>query len=224
MHSIFMPSRAIAALALLIAIPAMPLNAEEKASVSSSLPDSELTPEERAEREQRKACKVAICGGFRNPGAGEGEVRCSVLKSWRKTQLDKMTQKAKVSWPWGAVRCNADIVLDRAALAKAMTEASYEMKLATHAVACTIDREKKDDAKISFEFTPTVSFAQGKATKAKLHWGKIDAPTLVKGAMWTATATDNTFNVLQSTLVDDINDFIGKKCDEVKDDWSKPAQ
>jgi hypothetical protein len=39
--------------------------------------------------------------------------------------------------------------------------------------------------------------------------------------MWTATATDNTFNVLQSTVVEDINDFIGPKCDEVKDEWAK---
>lgn len=39
--------------------------------------------------------------------------------------------------------------------------------------------------------------------------------------MWTATGTDNTFNVLESTLVKDINDFVSTKCDEVKDDWSK---
>ena len=57
--------------------------------------------------------------------------------------------------------------------------------------------------------------------KARLNWGKITAPTLVKTAMWTATATDNTFNVLEGTVVEDINDFIGTKCDEVKDEWSK---
>ena len=39
--------------------------------------------------------------------------------------------------------------------------------------------------------------------------------------MWTATATDNAFNVLQGTLVEDINDFIGKKCDEVRSEWER---
>ena len=203
--------------------------AEEKTSISSGLTDAELTPEERAERDARKSCKVEICRGFRNPagqppGGQTGDVACSILKSWRKTQLDKMVSKAKVSWPWGPVRCNADIKLSRADLAKAMSEAKYDLKLAPHHVTCTIDREKKDDAQIDIDFTPTVSFENGKAVKAKINWGKVEAPTLVKGAMWTATATDNTFNVMQSTLIEDINDFISKKCDEVKDDWSKPAQ
>lgn len=198
--------------------------AEEKASISSGLTDAELTPEERAERDARKSCKVEICKGFRNPAGQTGDISCSILKSWRKTQLDKMVSKAKVSWPWGPVRCTADIKLSRSDLAKAMSEANFDLKLAPHHVACTIDREKKDDAQIDIDFTPTVSFENGKAVKAKINWGKVEAPTLVKGAMWTATATDNTFNVMQSTLIEDINDFISKKCDEVKDDWSKPAQ
>ena len=86
-------------------------------------------------------------------------------------------------------------------------------------VTCEIDRDKEAPAKISFAFAPKVTFEGGKATKASLNWGTIDAPALVKGAMWTATATDNTFNVLQSTLVEDINQFIADKCLEVKDEW-----
>ena len=85
-------------------------------------------------------------------------------------------------------------------------------------VKCQVEREK-DQADINFDFTPKITFEGGKATKAVLNWGKIEAPTVVKGAMWTATATDNTFNVLQSTVVEDINDFIDKKCMEVKEDW-----
>jgi hypothetical protein len=144
-----------------------------------------------------------------------------VLKSFRKEQLDKMVQKAKVSWPWGRVRCTADIRLKREALIKAMTEDRYETKLDTHSVNCQVERDKEAPSDIKFDFAPTVQFEKGKAVKASLNWGKIEAPTLVKGAMWTATATDNTFNVLQSTLVEDINDFIGKKCDEVKTEWAK---
>ena len=135
-----------------------------------------------------------------------------------------MVSKAKVSWPWGPVYCNANIDIDRAMLVKAMSEAKYDLKLKTHHVSCTVKRDEKEDAKIDVDFAPTVTFENGKATKAKINWGQLSAPTLLKGAMWTATATDNTLNVLQSTLVEDINDFITKKCDEVKDDWSKPAQ
>jgi len=181
----------------------------------------ELTPEEIAEREGRKACKVAICAAFHMKKAEGGDISCSVLKTWRKEQLQKMIERAKVSWPWGRVKCVADIKLKRGDLIKAMTEASYVTELDKHQVNCEIEREKDGPAKISFACAPKVTFANGKATKAALNWGAIEAPTLVKGAMWTATATDNTFNVLQSTVVEDINDFIGPKCDEVKDEWAK---
>lgn len=189
------------------------------ADASAKPAEPELTPEEKAEREGRKACKVAICSAFhaRKPG---DDISCSVLKSFRKEQLDKMVQKAKVSWPWGRVKCTADVKLKRDALIKAMTEDKYETKLDSHTVVCQVDRDKEGPAEIKFDFAPTVQFEKGKAVKASLNWGKIEAPTLVKGAMWTATATDNTFNVLQSTIVEDINDFIGKKCDEVKDEWA----
>ncbi|MEZ5817750.1 MAG: hypothetical protein R3D44_11770 [Hyphomicrobiaceae bacterium] len=186
----------------------------------SPLKTVDLTPEELAEREARKACKVRICAAFRNPKADAPDVTCSVLKSWRKEQLSKMTQKAKVSWPWGRVKCTADIKLRHEMLTKAMAGDRYEAKLDTHQVACEVERDKDGPAQIKFEFTPKVTFDKGKAVKAALGWGKVEAPTLLKGAMWTVTATDNTFNVLQGTIVEDINDFIGPRCDEVKSDWS----
>lgn len=178
-----------------------------------------LTPAEIAEREGRKACKIEICSAFHLRKPEGPDVTCNVLKSWRKEQLQKMIERAKVSWPWGPVKCVADIRLKRSDLVKAMGDKTYVAQLDTHAVNCEIDRDKEAPAKVSFSFAPKVTFEGGKATKASLNWGKIDAPTLVKGAMWTATATDNTFNVLQSTLVEDINAFIGDKCLEVKDEW-----
>lgn len=200
-----------------------PAGAQEKKpeTAGTSIPVEELTPEEKAEREARKACKVEICSVFHNRKADGADVSCNVLKTWRKEQLDKMMSKAKVSWPWGRVKCVADVKLKRADLIKGMTEAKYEAQLPKHEVKCEVERGTEPKAEINFDFSPKVTFEGGKATKAYLNWGKIEAPALVKGAMWTATATDNTFNVLQGTIVEDINDFIGKKCEEVKDDWAK---
>ncbi|MDX2157641.1 MAG: hypothetical protein SFW09_14155 [Hyphomicrobiaceae bacterium] len=131
-----------------------------------------------------------------------------------------MISKAKVSWPWGRVRCTAEVKLKRELLIKAMTEDKYEAQLDTHHVACEVERDNADKSEIKFDFTPKVTFEKGMAVKAHLGWGKIEAPTLVKGAMWTATATDNTFNVLQGTIVEDINEFIGPRCEEVKSEWA----
>ncbi|MCL4767332.1 MAG: hypothetical protein KJZ80_13965 [Hyphomicrobiaceae bacterium] len=196
---------------------AAPASAQEQKSATAS-DEAELTPEEQAERESRKACKVAICAAFHNRNSDGGDIACNIVKTWRKERLEKIVSKAKVSWPWGRVQCVADIRLKRDMLIKAMTEPKHEAVLDKHRVACQIEREK-DKAEIKFDFTPKVTFEGGKATKALLNWGTIEAPTLVKGAMWTATATDNTFNVLEGTVVEDINDFIARKCMEVKDDW-----
>ena len=201
-----------------LASPVVPAAAQGSKASGTGLKLEELTPEELKEREARKGCKVAICAAFRNRKSDGGDISCNVIKSWRKEQLSKMVERAKVSWPWGRVKCTAPILLKRDVLIKAMTEPVYEATLDKHKVACEVEREKDGNAEIKFEFTPKVRFENGKATKATLNWGAIEAPTLVKGAMWTATATDNTFNVLQSTIVEDINDFIDNKCDEVKDE------
>ena len=207
-------------LAFVLSLPAavLPVHAQAPKPDQSKIED-QLTPEELQERELRKDCKVRICSAFHVRKADGGDIACHVLKTWRKEQLSKMIEKAKVSWPWGNVKCVADIKLKRADLIKAMTEDRYETVLDTHRVACEVARDGEAKSDITFDFAPKVLFEKGKAVKASLNWGKIEAPTLVKGAMWTATATDNTFNVLQGTIVEDINDFIGAKCLEVKDDW-----
>lgn len=183
-------------------------------------PEIVLTPEEKAEKEARKACKVDICTAFRNPSAGGHDISCDVLKSWRKEQLVKMVSRLKVTWPYGPVRCTSALKIKHGDLAKAVTEPKYSTTLDKHSVSCTVERPDDKPTEIKFEFSPKVDFANGKAVAAKMNWGKIEAPALIKGAMWTATAADNTVNLLSSYLVTDINDFIEKKCDEVKDEWA----
>lgn len=178
-----------------------------------------LTPEEAAEREARKACKVAICAAFRARTPGS-DIACNIVKTWRKEELEALVSKAKVSWPWGRVTCVSDVRLKRDTLIKAMTEPKFETALPKHQVACQVEREK-EKTEIKFDFAPKVAFENGKAVRASINWGAVEAPTLLKGVMWTATATDNSINVLQGTLVEDINDFITNKCDEVKSEWSK---
>jgi len=203
-----------------VAAPAPPLMSppEPSATAPASVSAVELTDEEKAEREGRRACKAAICAAFHNRREGQ-DISCKILKSFRKEQLDKIVSKAKISWPWGKVVCRSDIKLRRADLGRALVDDKADLSLDPHEVACVVARDKDGDAEIKVALTPKVSFEKGKAVKAQINWGKIEAPTLVKGAMWPATATDNTFNVLGGMLVEDINNFVGDKCNEVKSDW-----
>ncbi len=180
-----------------------------------------LTAEEQAEKDGRKACKVQICSALHNRKAGD-DVACDITKSWRKEQLDKIVGRGGISWPWGKVVCVAPIKLKREMLLKALAGPKVEADIGQQSLVCTVDGKEASEPKseIKADFSPKVTFEGGKASKAFLNWGKIDAPTLVKGAMWTATATDNTFNVLQGMIVEDINRFAAEGCDEVKEDWA----
>jgi hypothetical protein len=205
-------------LAVFLAPPASAETPPAKTDATLSSPTADLTPEEAAEREGRRACKAALCAAFRNP-ANNQNVGCPIKKSFRKEQLQKIVSKARVSWPWGRVVCNADLRADRSVLSKALTTDKSVVKFAPHKVTCSIEHEGAEASNITAEMTPEITFEKGKAIKAVMNWGKVDGPTLVKGLMWTATATDNTVNVLGSMVVDDMNDFVTAKCDEVKSDW-----
>ncbi len=212
-------SIALASATMMAAPGAGTLAADKDEAASLSSPKVNLTPEEEAEREGRRACKAAMCAAFRNPANGQN-VACSITKSFRKEQLEKIVSKAKVSWPWGRVVCNTDLKADRGLLSKALATDKQIVKFDPHKVACRIEHEGEAPSNITAVMSPEVTFEKGKAVKAVMHWGAVEGPTVVKGLMWTATATDNTVNVLGSMVVADLNDFVTSKCDEVRADWA----
>ena len=99
-------------------------------------------------------------------------------------------------------------------LAAAHSEAKYEAKIGKHDVTCHLNtKDGKDKHTVTFTIDPVVTFEKGKATKAVLHWSNVGGSTIVKTAVWSATAVDNTFNVLQGVVLEQINDFLGPACD-----------
>jgi hypothetical protein len=187
-------------------------NTEAKATAA---PETEA---EKKEREGRRACAAQMCATLYNRKPAEGHVVCNVQKTWRKEALTKILARGKVSWPWGDTRCSSDIKVDRALLVKAMAESDFEAQFDTYAIRCEIDKDTSN-YDVTLQIRPKVTFKQGKAVKASMNWGKIEAPTLAKTALWPITAADNTFGFLQSQVVEDINEFIGTKCMEVKEAW-----
>ena len=176
------------------------------------------TEAEKKEREGRRKCAASLCATLHNKKPADGQVVCNVEKTWRKEALTKILQRGKVSWPWGDTRCASELKFDRSSLVKAMQDPDFDAQFETYDIRCQIDNDK-DKYDVTAQVRPKVTFKQGKAVKAVLNWGKIEAPTLAKSALWSITAADNTFGLLQSLAVDDINEFITTKCMEVKDEW-----
>jgi hypothetical protein len=171
------------------------------------------------EKEARKACKVDICSILRGKKPQGPDVNCHVVQTWPKKALDDMLGRAHVSWPWSHVHCQTDVSIKRATLVSAMTEPTYEAAFDSHTLDCEIERGGGPD-KYSFKVSlaPKVTFEAGKATKAELHWGEVDAPVLAKAVIWPITGLDNKSGILSGQFISMVNQFIDKKCDEVKDE------
>ena len=204
-------------LAALVALPARLPAQDAKDAKAGTAPPAE-TEQEKKEREGRRLCTVTLCATLHNRKPAEGQVTCSLQKTWRKEVIARILARGKVSWPWGDARCSGDMKLDRGLLVKAMQEPEFEAQFETHNIRCQIDNAK-ERYDVTLQVRPRITFKQGKAAKARLNWGKIEAPALAKTALWSITAVDNAFGLLQSIAVEDINEFIATKCMEVKEAW-----
>jgi hypothetical protein len=156
----------------------------------------ELTPEEKAQKDARKACKAEICDILATRDPNGPDVSCDIVKTWREATIAKMLGN-KIDWPWGKAVCQSKLELKRAALAKAMSERKYEVTLPVQKLRCTLAQKKEGEPyAIEVSIAPKVAFENGKAVEARLNWGEASAPMLVYALIYAGTGFDNQTNVL----------------------------
>ena len=175
-----------------------------------------LTPEERAEKEARKACKAKICGIIATRDPVGDDVSCDIVKTWREEDIVKMLG-GKISWPWGKAVCQSRLELKRTALASAMSAASYEIVMPVQKVRCTLAQKTEGEPyTVEVTLAPKVKFENGKAIEASINWGEAEAPLFIYPLVYAGTGLDNQTNVLGPEVVRMVNEFTTKKCAELK--------
>jgi len=176
--------------------------------------DKELAERLYRESQARQGCKVEICETARKKETEGGNIACKVVKTWPAIDLKEKILKGKLDWPWGNAQCEANLSLARELIIAAMAQPKFEAKVGKHQVQCHLEAKDGQDAQtVQFTIDPVVNFENGKAVKAALHWGEVSGSKAAKGALWSASAVDNTLNVLQGALLEQINEFFGPKCD-----------
>jgi hypothetical protein len=196
-------------------------NSEAAAPMESSAPAvsaDALTPEEKAEKEARKACKIEICDVLATKNPAGSDISCDIVKTWREAAITKMLG-GKFDWPWGKAVCQSKLVVKREVLAKAMSEASYEVVMPSQKLSCTLDQKKEGKPyAIDVSVAPKVAFENGKAVTASLNWGEASGPMLVYALIYAGTGLDNATNILGPEVVRMVNEFTGKKCADVRNE------
>jgi hypothetical protein len=195
-----------------------PPSSPDTASLAFDANEPEGTPEERAERDARKACKVKICDIIATKDPQGDDVSCDIVKTWHEADITKMLG-GRIEWPWGKAVCQSRLEIERKQLVKAMTEANYDVDLPEQKVSCTLTQKKEGDPyAVDVLITPKVAFENGKAVSAHMNWGEAKAPMLAYALIYAGTGLDNSANVLGSEVTRMVNEFTTRKCKKLKDE------
>jgi hypothetical protein len=167
--------------------------------------------EDKDEKEKLEACERSLCTILVKRETAGGDLQCALQKTWAGARIKEGVEQKKLTWGFGDVRCSIDVVAKRQDMVDALTKPDYEFKLGTHTVRCDVERDK-EAMKVSVALSPKFQFKDGKAVKAWLGIGTIEAPAVVKGAIWTAAQLEDTFGIVHSDLLREINRFVHDRC------------
>lgn len=216
-----------AALAFAMNVPAFAEDTSPSTSPSEAAPPAsnsgkdDLTAEERAEKQARKACKLKICDILATKDPQGDDVSCDIVKTWREQDITKMLG-GRFDWTWGKAVCQSKLEVKREALVKAMTEANYEVVLPEQKVRCTLAQKSAGEPyAVDISIAPKVAFENGKAVSARLNWGEAKAPMLAYALIYAGTGLDNSANILGPEVTRMVNEFTTKKCAKLKDDMPR---
>jgi hypothetical protein len=167
--------------------------------------------EAKDEKAQLEACEKDLCTLLVKRDVAGSNLQCNLQKTWASKKIKAGVEEKKLSWSLGDMRCGVKFDASRQDVVDALTKPTYELKLASHSVKCEVEREK-EVLNISVALAPRIQFKDGKAVKAWLGVGEIQAPAVVKGAIWSAAQLEDTFGVVHSDLIKEINRYVYERC------------
>jgi len=167
--------------------------------------------EKANEKEQAKACEQQLCQIILKKDAAGSDLKCDIGKTWAKKTIEGGIEKKKVSWGFGDARCGVALAVPRGAIVDALTKPEQAFEFPKHTIKCEVEREK-EVVPINISMAPKIQFKGGKAEKAWLNVSEIEAPAVVKGAIWTAAKLEDTVGVFHGEILSEVNEFVEKTC------------
>jgi hypothetical protein len=181
---------------------------------AQAAPPTAVPQPDTPEKVQLKACEKAMCTIVTKKDAKGADLACKLSKSWTKDQIKDGVKKKQFSWGLGNARCNLEVNINRSAIINAMTKPEQVLDFGPHAVKCMADQDGKDTP-INVNLAPKVTFKGGKAVSVVLAVKEIEAPGMIKTAIWSAATLQDKVGVFQKDILKAINEFTGTKCAEV---------
>ncbi|MEZ5842246.1 MAG: hypothetical protein R3D27_00750 [Hyphomicrobiaceae bacterium] len=163
------------------------------------------------EKEQLKACEARLCQVANKKDAAGEDVKCQLSKTWTRRTIEAGISQQKITWGFGDARCAINVDLKRAEIAGALSKPTHTITVPAHAVKCEVEREK-ELMTITLKVAPKLQFRSGKLEKAWLNVSDIEAPSVIKGAIWTAAKIEDNVGLFHGQIVKEVNKFLHEKC------------
>ena len=166
------------------------------------------------EKEQLKACEKQLCEIVSKKSASGPDLACTLTKTWSKTTIKEGVERKKLSWGFGDARCVIEVAAKRQAVLDAVSKPEHSLEFTPHTIKCQIEREK-EVTNINVTLAPKINFKDGKAQKAWIGLKDIEAPTVVKGAIWTVAQAEDYLGLFHADMIGEINELVGQKCPKI---------
>ncbi len=181
-------------------------------ALSVSLTGTSAAFDERpGEKDALMACEAKLCEIVAKKNPTGKDLACSVGKTWKHEKI-RAGIGGRVAWHWGDARCSGEIVVPRALFLEALTRPEAKVHVPLHRVNCELERSSGGPAHVVITLAPTLQLKGGEVKKVWINVKSVEAPTMVKGAIWAVARLENSVGIFHRDIVKGINRFVREKC------------
>src|SRR5450631_1048465 len=157
------------------------------------------------------ACEKSVCDLVVKRGPADGKLTCDVSKTWSRSFIEDGVKEKSFKWGLGDARCSIKLDIPRDILVKALSQPDYVLEVPAHTASCDAETGGSVTS-VKITLAPELTFKAGNMTAVRLGIGKIDAPAVIKGAIWSAAKIEDSLGLFQKQLVKEINTFVHERC------------
>lgn len=163
------------------------------------------------EKDKLKSCEKSICEIILKRETAGPDLTCNLAKTWAHDAIKSSIGRASLEWTLGDARCSVDLTVKRADLLSALGPGEYQLTIPEHIAKCELEGSDEISV-VTIALAPKLTLKDGVAQSLSMGVGKIEGPTLIKGAIWTAATIEEKLGLFQGQLVEEVNEFVQKKC------------
>lgn len=162
--------------------------------------------------ERLQQCHRDLCAIIKAPTPQTGRpLQCDLAVTWYKETIERAARSRRLAWPFGDARCTLKLDVERAILARAITDRSNTLKLPPQAANCEVNF-RGTLYPMTVTMAPEIVFRNGRAVSVALGVQKIDSNPVLKGVIWSAAKLEQNFGLLQRDFVSGVNRYIERTC------------